>query len=300
VNADRIAHTLMENPPGNGEGWLTRCPAHDDRRPSLSIRDGKDGRLLVYCFAGCSFRKVFEALERKGFRSDFSSRPSGRGGVKRLVDRTEILEEIWERSCPAGTFGLVPGYFGSRGISLPEWSSDLRERLRLEVFEAGRPTGRRFPAILAAIRNREAVPVGLQMSFLDEDGAGKAPISSPRRILGVREGSTRGGAVRLFEPEGGVVGLAEGLETALSACLLTGTPTWAALSAGGIERVELPPEIRDVLIFADNDSNGTGLKAASALGRRLRNEGRTVRILLPDRTGDDFNDVLRWQAGVKK
>jgi putative DNA primase/helicase len=44
-----------------GRGWSARCPAHDDRRPSLSIRES-NGRILVYCFAACSLRNVCEAL----------------------------------------------------------------------------------------------------------------------------------------------------------------------------------------------------------------------------------------------
>jgi hypothetical protein len=36
-----------------GDGWMARCPAHDDREPSLSIRQGEDGKVLVRCDAGC-------------------------------------------------------------------------------------------------------------------------------------------------------------------------------------------------------------------------------------------------------
>jgi hypothetical protein len=46
-----------------GDGrWLARCPAHDDGRPSLSIRQLDDGRLLVYCFAGCSANDVVSSV----------------------------------------------------------------------------------------------------------------------------------------------------------------------------------------------------------------------------------------------
>ena len=37
----------------SGNGWLTRCPAHDDRNPSLLIAEGEEGRVLVHCHAGC-------------------------------------------------------------------------------------------------------------------------------------------------------------------------------------------------------------------------------------------------------
>jgi 5S rRNA maturation endonuclease (ribonuclease M5) len=43
-------------------GFLARCPAHDDRQASLSIADGRDGRVLVNCFAGCELADVLAGL----------------------------------------------------------------------------------------------------------------------------------------------------------------------------------------------------------------------------------------------
>lgn len=45
-------------PTRSGDGWTCRCPAHDDRTPSLSIDPGDDGRVLVNCHAGCTFDAV--------------------------------------------------------------------------------------------------------------------------------------------------------------------------------------------------------------------------------------------------
>lgn len=44
------------------DGYLARCPAHEDHHPSLSIRAGRDGRVLVHCWAGCSTMEVLAAL----------------------------------------------------------------------------------------------------------------------------------------------------------------------------------------------------------------------------------------------
>jgi hypothetical protein len=49
----------------SGQGWVACCPAHDDRHPSLSIVDGTDGRLLLRCFAGCSWSAIRAALEAR-------------------------------------------------------------------------------------------------------------------------------------------------------------------------------------------------------------------------------------------
>src|SRR5262249_33016148 len=47
----------------NGTGWSARCPAHDDRAPSLSVGAGDDGRALICCHAGCSAEAVVQALD---------------------------------------------------------------------------------------------------------------------------------------------------------------------------------------------------------------------------------------------
>lgn len=42
----------------SGAGWIAKCPAHDDRHASLSIREGERGRVLLHCFADCTFRDI--------------------------------------------------------------------------------------------------------------------------------------------------------------------------------------------------------------------------------------------------
>jgi putative DNA primase/helicase len=44
-----------------GAGWMARCPSHEDRSPSLSIAEGRDGRVLMHCFAGCAVEQVCAA-----------------------------------------------------------------------------------------------------------------------------------------------------------------------------------------------------------------------------------------------
>ena len=42
--------------------WIARCPAHDDRSPSLSIREGREGRILLRCWASCELSAICAAL----------------------------------------------------------------------------------------------------------------------------------------------------------------------------------------------------------------------------------------------
>ncbi len=46
---------------GDGK-WLACCPAHNDRSPSLAIKQTDDGKILIHCFAGCSVDEVIGAL----------------------------------------------------------------------------------------------------------------------------------------------------------------------------------------------------------------------------------------------
>ncbi|WP_025322010.1 toprim domain-containing protein [Deferrisoma camini] len=96
----------------------------------------------------------------------------------------------------------------------------------------------------------------------------------------VHSRATLGGAVRLFAPADGLA-VAEGIETALAVHALTDRPAWAALSAGGVERMVLPTTIREVLVAADNDPSGVGQRAGDALAGRLFREGRKVLVAVP-------------------
>ena len=87
-------------------------------------------------------------------------------------------------------------------------------------------------------------------------------------------------------PAGPVMGIAEGIETALSAARLFKTPTWSVICAHGIETFEPPPECRRLIIFADHDRHGAGERAARSLQLSIPTE-----IRLPAQPGD-WNDVL--------
>jgi hypothetical protein len=67
---------LGAKPRPTKSGWQARCPAHEDRQPSLSLSEGEDGRVLVHCFAGCPPERILSALSLTF--GDLG--PSGEGG----------------------------------------------------------------------------------------------------------------------------------------------------------------------------------------------------------------------------
>jgi hypothetical protein len=80
----------------NGNGWQVRCPAHADRSPSLSIREGSDGRVLLHCFAGCSVESLCQALKIRV--SDLFSEPGTMQSKPRAVREAEKAIATF-RSC---------------------------------------------------------------------------------------------------------------------------------------------------------------------------------------------------------
>ena len=113
------------------------------------------------------------------------------------------------------------------------------------------------------VRDATGAPTGgIHRTFLLDDGSGKAPAG--KKMLD----AVAGGSVRLAPlPGDGRLGIAEGIETALSAQAIFGIPTWAALSADGVRRWEWPAGIAHVTIFAD--AGEAGIQAAAALAERL-------------------------------
>jgi len=147
------------------------------------------------------------------------------------------------------------------------------------------------PALLAAVRERGTL-VAVQRTFLDPDRARRArDLANPRRLLG-RPGQ---GSVILAAPTERL-GLAEGIETALSAMALLDVPVWAVLGSERLARVAIPPGVERLFLLPDNDK--AGRLGAIAAARAHAAEGRTIEILWPPVGFNDWNDVLR--AGGKE
>jgi len=142
-----------------------------------------------------------------------------------------------------------------------------------------------WPALIAAVTDAAGAITGVHRTWLDRDGAGKAPIATPRRALG----HLLGNAVR-FGMTSDIMIAGEGIETILSLrCVLPDMPTAAALSANHLAALILPPALRRLYIARDNDA--AGRHAAMRLRDRARAAGIEARILWP--MTNDFNVDLR-------
>jgi hypothetical protein len=147
-----------------------------------------------------------------------------------------------------------------------------------------------WPALVARVTAGDGQLLAAHRTFLDHETAGKAPVEPARKL----RGSIRGGACRVFDPGGDTLLVAEGIETALAALMLSrwAYTGWAAISTSGLAALHVPGRFRRIVIAGDNDANGAGLRAAKTLAKRLRAAGRLVGIRMPRRVGSDWNDVL--------
>jgi predicted P-loop ATPase len=188
--------------------------------------------------------------------------------------------------CQPVANSVAEAYLASRGLADPA-CEDLNFHPDLTDFE----TRRGWPGLVAIVRDAAGEPTGgIHRTFLLDDGSGKAPPG--KKMLG----PVAGGAVRLAPiGEDGHAGIAEGIETAISASQIFGIPTWAALSADGLKRWQWPHEIKRVTIFAD--VGDAGMQAAAVLADRLNLAGIVNEIIHPLH-GDDFNDDL--MKGVRR
>src|SRR5258708_38594338 len=109
----------------------------------------------------------------------------------------------------------------------------------------------------------------------------------------VTTGALGNGAVR-FAAAAEVMGIAEGVETALSAQSMAEIPVWASLGCQRLDRVGLPELVREVHVFGDNDAPGRG--AAQRAAEVHMALGRRVVLRFPPEGLKDFNDLLNADA----
>ncbi|MCP1841304.1 putative DNA primase/helicase [Bradyrhizobium sp. USDA 4524] len=278
--ADRIGIALKGRK--SAGGWLVRCPVpthgkgRGDRSPSLSIHGG-DGKLLLKCFAGCSFDDVLDELRARNL-VDAPRISTARAALARVTpEPTEhkpdpaALHFIDECEPPQDT--AAEEYLQRRGIPiLPK--SLLFHRPSL--------------SLVAVLQRPDGLAVALQRTMLTPGGE-KASVNPCKITMG----ALGAGAVRL-DPAAQTMGIAEGVETALSAQIMTGMPVWASLGASRLHRVEVPETVRELHIFSDNDQ--PGLTAAKRTADANQRSGRRVLIRTPPDAFKDYNDFLNALA----
>jgi predicted P-loop ATPase len=283
-------------------GWITpdrktlRCADLSGRAPR---NEGSCAINLTGVYAGCGYD--FATGEKAGPIDliEYATGLTGRALIEEAariagVDRPRPAPRPRERKdfsveiariragcIPlAGTLG--EHYLSTRGLNDPA-CADLLFNPDVNDYA----TARGYPALVAIVRDAAGNELGgLHRTYLLDDGGGKAPPG--KKMIGAIEG----GAVQLA-PAGASLGVAEGIETALSVTAIFNVPCWATLSREHMIAWQCPANVSHVTIYADAGQPGT--EAAEKLAARLRDEGKTVEIKVP-MYGDDFNDDLKRGA----
>jgi phage/plasmid primase-like uncharacterized protein len=150
-----------------------------------------------------------------------------------------------------------------------------------------------WPAMFAPLTAIDGRLVAYHRTYLTNDGF-KADVPGPVRKLTSACGLLSGAAIRLYDPTGSVMGVAEGIETALGAHFVSSVPTMAAYSAGNLKGFVWPKNVNRLVAFADADNAG----ADGAEGLRLRAvaAGLTCEVLTPTIPGADWLDVYAGRS----
>lgn len=199
-------------------------------------------------------------------------------------DRAKALRAVWTATKPVQPGDLAHAYLTTRKVEELIYPKALRFGPAIMDGEGGVR-----PAMVAVVTDLDGKPVTLHRTYLKPDGSGKAEMTSPRKLMPGE--LPDGSAVRLSEFTTGMLGIAEGIETALSASALYQIPVWAAISAGNLAKWIPPEGCGEVAIFGDNDPKFAGQAAAYALARRLSAKGMTVTVNIPNAPDKDWNDV---------
>jgi len=110
--------------------WIAKCPSHDDKSPSLSVRLADGDTWLLHCFAGCASTDVVAALGLE-FSDLYPDRPGHyRAPMRSRIPASDLLKIIADE---ATTVGLIAGWFlDGREIDEDDW-----DRLSLAVRRIG-------------------------------------------------------------------------------------------------------------------------------------------------------------------
>lgn len=299
---------------------LSQAPEH----VACPVHGGSDGYRLFPHFNDtgrgicntCGPQKSgFETLAWvKGYSFKDAVRDVGKWMRKEEVERTAVtrppikqkpkvepsvayarIREVWKASLPL-TDSAAEKYLVKRGI----WPQNLPKTLRfhpgLGYYHAKEKKNYgKFPCLLAPIKDKDGTIVSIHRIFLTPDGE-KAPVPDAKKMMSPHA-EIRGAAIKLFQAEE-VLGVAEGIETALAAHAISRMPVWSCVSAVLMELVDIPASVKHVVIWADLDSSQRGIAAAEKLADRLEKEGKTVEICLPQgplaegQKGIDWLDVM--------
>ncbi|PEQ12542.1 topoisomerase [Novosphingobium sp. PC22D] len=256
----------------SGNTAMCLCPAHADRTPSLSIRQG-DRAILVTCHAGCDRSDVLRAIGRITRIPHFNP-----AKIERAPARSgNAFLKIWREGRP------IEGSLAECYVRQVRGIGGVLQDLR---FHPRCPRGQgalaRFePALLVGMR-RDGDLAAIQRIFLDP----RTRSSTAKLCLGRAIGSAWTNGIH-----GNVLGLCEGFETAAAFTALVGIKAWASMGAKRFHQLTIPRQVERLILLADNDAEGhrAAIRALVAYSR----PGLAIETRWPPHAANDWADLLK-------
>ena len=247
--------------------------------------DGGDGFNLLQRLHGWSFAET--AVQIRGVLGCGIKQPPTRStkspqkfDAASDAKRTGYARHIWSKA-EAVTQGDPVDRYLKRRSDIAEMPLNVRYKPEM-VYRNEDGTYSTYPAMIGRVQDANGRTVGVHRTYLTDEGC-KADVPNPKQVSGILP---PGSAVRLYTPSE-KLGIAEGIETAISAAQSFKVPVWAALSANGLACWVPPLDVKEVIIFGDNDE--AGRNAAKKLSDRL--DGTVnVQIMIP-KGYKDWNDI---------
>ncbi|CAK8715796.1 hypothetical protein KKHLCK_04910 [Candidatus Electrothrix laxa] len=281
-----------------GAGWLTCCPVHGDKKPSLSVKDTTDKNgnsdIIVNCNAGCDFKAVKDEIRERGLLPEWepgNGQRKPRNGSKTSAGggKNNLPAFIWSKSKPDQEAAkVISKAFAFRGIKLEE----IPPNMRLNEYQGQRSIvcAMQHPLETKAAEEPEAV----HMTLLNKEG---------HKVRTQYHGPKKGLAVLLYNEENRLI-IGEGLETTLSATQAMGYSGIVCGDAGNMAAVNrINDRFSKVYILVDSDTkekNCTGQRAALEAAENMAeaNNKTPVFLVTPDDScftdhplKKDFNDL---------
>lgn len=289
---------------GIGESYLRPkqgpCPMCEGKtRFRFDDKEGRGSWICNHCGAGSGMDLAMQ-FTGLGF-AECASRIDGIVGNLRADapvaasqemtddERRKALNSLWREAKRAEAGDLLHRYFEARGLP-PE----VPDCLRLAPAARDGHGGVR-PCMVAMVTGPDGKACTLHRTFLRADGRAKAEMEAPRKLM---PGLVADGAAIRLGPPNRILGIAEGIETALAASALYEMPVWAAISSKMLEKWEPPSTTEEVWVFGDADDSFAGQASAYRLAETIRRKWRdiAVNVRLPEHLGRDWNDVLIGRA----
>lgn len=257
----------------SGNRAMCHCPAHDDRTPSLSIRQGEK-TILVHCFAGCTGADVLSEIRKlRGHHFEYET-------AKPAKERQNgsIYKKIWADAGP------VEGSLAEQYLNDIRGFTSIAPDLRYHA-ECPKGSGKDVtfqPALLVGVFELETLRA-VQRIFLDQktcDYTDKMMIGKPRAGAWPRK------------MVGNHINVAEGFETAAAYSQITERETISCFGIRRFPAIRFPGHVKYVTYLPDN-GDPEAIEFAERAIEQNQQDGIQARTKMPPAKFEDWAEILK-------